>query len=123
MEWFGIVLVGAVLGFWWLGRDPPAPSPAAGVAHQTADTGPVHRTGVVGASAAAMLGTETLRRATDMNDPNGTFMDGYVAGRLTERAEIGDAPTGRPDRDVASWLQDDASCEDDGFSDDFSDDW
>lgn len=25
-----------------------------------------------------------------MNDPDGTFMDGYVAGRLTERAEARD---------------------------------
>lgn len=43
----------------------------------------------------APLGAEVLRRATDMNDPGGTFMDGYVAGRLTERA---DGRTHRPSR-------------------------
>ncbi len=33
-----------------------------------------------------------LRRATDPDDADGAFMDGYVMGRLTERAESGDSP-------------------------------
>lgn len=60
MEW--LLGLAAVFGFfWWLGQGTSGPA------------GPVAK--------------EVVRRATDMNDPDGTFMDGYVAGRLTERYE------------------------------------
>lgn len=65
MEW--LLGLAAALGFfWWLGR-PDATGGTSPLAHEVA------------------------RRATDMNDPDGTFMDGYVAGRLTERAEVREA--------------------------------
>lgn len=65
MEWF-LGLAAAFGFFWWLGR-PDATGQPSPLAHEVA------------------------RRASDMNDPDGTFMDGYVAGRLTERAAARDA--------------------------------
>ena len=43
-------------------------------------------------TAPGLLGAEVLRRATDPNDPDGAFMDGYVSGRLTERWSTPDPP-------------------------------
>lgn len=46
-----------------------------------------HAVGVAGSAAPPTepLREQVLRRATDPDDPDGAFMDGYVAGRLTER--------------------------------------
>ncbi len=85
----------------------------------------------------APLGAEVLRRATDMNDPGGTFMDGYVAGRLTERAEVrthSTEPAVQDDRDGfgdtargwsggdMTWDELDAAADADTF-DDMTHDW
>jgi len=82
---------------------------------------------------AAGLGAEVLRRATDTEDADGAFMDGYVMGRLTERAENADAPAAASVRDGHAenvdtsygWSGADEPYEgfDDSSHDDMSDDW
>lgn len=84
------MLAAGVGVFWWLGRGASGP------------TGP--------------LANEVVRRATDMNDPDGTFMDGYVAGRLTERAEARKAiAQRRPHADAVE--PDRVHLDDDGVDD------
>lgn len=137
MEWFGFGLVAALVIFWWLGRDPapPAPQPDAGAGQTSPGAAPISRTAA--GAGMGLVGAEVLRRATDMNDPDGTFMDGYVAGRLTERAEARDEMDALAARQAHDELDtsyrwsgsDDETWEDadddmhDTADDDLSDDW
>ncbi len=132
MELFGLGLVAALVFFWWLGRDPvsPAPRPDAGAGQTPPGAAPVARTAA--GAGMGLVGAEVLRRATDMNDPDGTFMDGYVAGRLSERAEARDdtdALAAQPavdDPDTSyRWSgSDDETWKDaDDVVNDMSDDW
>ncbi|WP_380166883.1 hypothetical protein [Jannaschia sp. R86511] len=133
MEWWGLGLVGAVVFFWWLGREPvqrPGPDvpPAAGTT--PGPRGASSAGTAVAAAGTGLLAAEVLRRATDMNDADGTFMDGYVAGRLTERAESRDELQAARDAEDGfgtsqrwSHADDEAWDELDPAEDDLSDDW
>lgn len=136
MEWLGLGLVGALVFFWWLGRESAPTDTAAGgptvpgePQRLTNQITPAAQATPAGTSA-GLLGGEVLQRATDMNDPDGTFMDGYVAGRLTERAEARDeldaARGAQNGFDTSRWSRTDDEVwdESDGSAEeDMSDDW
>jgi hypothetical protein len=75
MEWILLGIAVLVVVLWRAARQPAVPAPPPRGAHLTA----------VPAAAAGAVTAEVVRRATDPDNPDGAFMDGYVAGRYTER--------------------------------------
>lgn len=104
MEFVVLAVVGFGVFLWWLGRAPSQPAPPAGGRYGAAPG--------VAAASAVPLTHEVLRRATDPDDPDGAFMDGYVAGRYTERWSADEA---KPDT-TGTWRERDHNALDDDDS-------
>lgn len=118
MEWLVVVVVGVVLlGWWGARRGTTGGAPPVMLARTTAV--PAAGGGAVAAMATSPLAGEVARRALDPDDPDGAFMDGYVAGRYSERAENGLPPGAGVDRGARldDDLEDDLTDSDDPDAD------